>query len=135
MTSHGKILRSLLPYTCPHVPRLVVLLLLALGQMAIQLLRPWPLKLALDGLVAHKDSPRWLDALVARTSTGTALALLALSMIVFVAINGVLQVIALYQGVKLGHAMVGDLRSALYQHLQKLSLCFHKKQAMGDLIK
>jgi len=134
---HGMmhILKRLLPYVRPHGGRLALLLGLALGQMGLQMLRPWPVKWAIDGMIEQKNVPGWLTWLIQQTGQTTALVLLAASFVAMIALSGLLSILTLYHGVKLGHAMVGSLRSTLYEHLQKLSICFHKKQAMGDLIK
>lgn len=131
----AQIFKRLMPYIRPHGGRLCLMLVLALGQMGLQMLRPWPVKWAIDGMIEHKSMPAWLTWLSDHTGSTTTLVLLAASVVVMIALSGLLSILTLYHGVKLGHAMVGDLRSTLYEHLQKLSICFHKKQAMGDLIK
>src|SRR5262249_2690996 len=39
-----------------------------------------------------------------------------------------------YAAIQIGQRMVNDLRGALYAHLQRLSLAFHGRQRVGDLL-
>src|SRR5262249_42000901 len=39
-----------------------------------------------------------------------------------------------YTAVRIGHEMVNGLRAVLYHHLQRLSLSFHSRRKVGDLL-
>jgi ATP-binding cassette, subfamily B, bacterial len=39
-----------------------------------------------------------------------------------------------YTTIRVGQSMVNDLRGDLYAHLQHLSLAYHSRQRVGDLL-
>src|SRR5881409_2934621 len=47
---------------------------------------------------------------------------------------GALTLLHNYTAIRIGQDMVNDLRGALYAHLQRLSLAFHGRQRVGDLL-
>ena len=47
---------------------------------------------------------------------------------------GALTLLHNYTTIRVGQNMVNDLRGALYAHLQRLSLAFHSRQRVGDLL-
>src|SRR6202000_2194121 len=47
---------------------------------------------------------------------------------------GALTLLHNYTTIGVGQRMVNDLRGALYSHLQRLSLAFHSRQQVGDLM-
>src|SRR5437764_14207538 len=65
----------------------------------------------------------------------TALLLVACVGIVFVNVGaGVLTLWHNYTTIRVGQNMVNDLRGDLYAHLQRLSLAYHSRQRVGDLM-
>ena len=48
--------------------------------------------------------------------------------------SGALTLAHNYTAIRVGQSMVNDLRGALYAHLQRLSLAFHGRQRVGDLL-
>ena len=48
--------------------------------------------------------------------------------------SGGLTLLHNYTTIRVGQSMVNDLRGALYAHLQRLSLAFHNRQRVGDLL-
>ena len=53
-------------------------------------------------------------------------------MVQFVA--GALTLLHNYTAIGVGQRMVNDLRGSLYSHLQRLSLAFHSRQQVGDIM-
>ncbi len=102
------------------------------------LLKPWPLKVVIDdALGGKKVDLGLLSGLVPDIASWSALSLVAGACIALVAINlasGLLVFWHNWTAIELGQRMVGDLRSAIYAHLQRLSLAFHSRQKVGDLI-
>jgi ATP-binding cassette subfamily B protein/subfamily B ATP-binding cassette protein MsbA len=47
---------------------------------------------------------------------------------------GALTLLHNYTTIRVGQSMVNDLRGALYAHLQRLSLAYHNRQRVGDLL-
>ncbi len=136
MRMNASFFRRLWPFVKPASGRLALIGLLTLAQMAVTLLRPWPLQFAVDGLLAHKhDLPAWWFTWTMTWPDLAKLAAVCGALVMIVAAQGLLDLVMLYHSVKLGHGMVAGLRAALYQHLQKLSLVFHRRRRTGDLIK
>jgi len=120
-----KVLARLAPYRWPFV--FAVLQVLAIG--ALELAKPWPLKLVVDSVLGGQAPGLGLDGL-------GAMALLAVACAALVAVYGLLGVLSVtsnYATIGLGQRMVNDFRSELYAHLQRLSLRFHARRDAGDL--
>lgn len=104
-------------------------------EIGFRLLEPLPLKFIFDGIFAEKTgtTPIHLPSVFSTLDTRMLLLLSTLSVL---AIAG-LRAIAAY-GNTVGFALVGnrvltEVRSALYCHLQTLSLSFHNKARSGEL--
>jgi len=97
----------------------------------LELLKPWPLKIVVDNVLGGKPvGVAAVDAL----PQGTIL-LLACAALVFVyALLGALAVSSNYATISVGQRMVNDFRGELYAHLQRLSLAFHSRREVGDLL-
>jgi ATP-binding cassette subfamily B protein len=63
-----------------------------------------------------------------------SLNLLALGMIIIPLINGLLGVAQRYSSAKIGEGIIFDLRSALYSHMQRMSLRFFTNTQVGELM-
>ncbi|MGC2208497.1 MAG: ABC transporter ATP-binding protein [Candidatus Korobacteraceae bacterium] len=121
----------------PHY-RLLGLGLLAIGGESIaDLLQPWPLKIVLDNVIAHKDSRGWLFAFIRHTA-GTKphqILLFACFSVVLIAIlDAICTYSEKYITTSVGQWVTHDLRRTLYAHVQKLSLAYHEHTQTGDLI-
>ncbi|EFL49455.1 ABC transporter related protein [Solidesulfovibrio fructosivorans JJ]] len=127
--------RTLLGYLKPYK----YLFLLGLGLVALasamELLKPWPLTLAVDQIIGHKplDVMGWKPDLAA-ISIGVQL-LTVVGMLVGVHfLVGFVQLLNNYLTIRMGQDMVQDLRCDLFDHLQRQSLRFHQNWPTGDLI-
>ncbi len=94
-----------------------------------QLAAPWPLKLAIDELVTGRGTRFDLDR--GDFSTLGALAALVLGIAV---VNAVAAYFSDFWLIRSGEQIVHDLRTAVYEHLQRLSLMFHANRPTGDLV-
>ena len=95
---------------------------------AATLASPWPLKVVIDQLAA-RERPFDLD--------GSDVGLLAAVSTLILSIAGLSAMAQYYSEVWLksaGEQIVHDLRVALYDHLQRLSLAFHDTQKKGNLV-
>ena len=122
-----KVLARLAPYRGLFL--LAVLQVIAIG--FLELAKPWPLKVVVDNVLAGR--PLGWPALDGLGAPG----LLAVACIVLVAVYGLLgalSVISNYTSISVGQRMVDDFRSELYAHLQRLSLAFHSRRSVGDLL-
>jgi len=115
------------PYWLPFV--------LALGQIlfisALELLKPWPFKIIIDSVVNGQPLPLGWRV----DSSPHVLLLLACAGLVFIyLLLGGLRLLNDYMTIRIGQWMVNDLRRDLYSQIQRLSLSFHNRQHVGDLM-
>jgi ATP-binding cassette subfamily B protein/subfamily B ATP-binding cassette protein MsbA len=123
-------LRKLLPYLKPHRWSIAWALLQVLLIAGFELLKPWPLQVVIDNVLGGKPIPvTGLSSL-----PGTVLLLACLGIVVIHFGAGALTLLHNYTAIRIGQNMVNDLRGALYAHLQRLSLAFHSRQRVGDLL-
>jgi ATP-binding cassette subfamily B protein len=116
-------------YVRPHWGALVGAAASTVALTLAQLAAPWPLKLAIDELVTGRGTGFEL--------TGDDLSLLLglVGMVLAIAIVDALATFASeYWLNRSGEQIVHDLRTATYEHLQRLSLVFHSNRPTGDLV-
>jgi len=120
---------KLFPYLTPHRWRIAWAFLQVLLITGFELLKPWPLQVVIDSVLGGQPSP------IAVLSPPGSLLLLACGGIVVVHFGaGALTLLHNYTAIRIGQDMVNELRGALYAHLQRLSLAFHSRQRVGDLL-
>jgi ATP-binding cassette, subfamily B, bacterial len=123
-------LKKLLPYVAPYRWLAVWALAQVLLITGFELLKPWPLQVVIDNVFGGKPFP-----FGALAWSPQALLLLACVGIVVVHFGaGALTLLHNYTTIRIGQQMVNDLRGTLYAHLQRLSLAFHSRQRVGDLL-
>jgi ATP-binding cassette subfamily B protein/subfamily B ATP-binding cassette protein MsbA len=122
-----KILKYLWPYRFPF--------LIALAQVFVmsgcELLKPWPLKIIIDNVLSGKPVPWGIEG---RFTRETLLILAATSLVIIYIVLGGITLLNNYTTIKIGQKMVNDMRRDLYAHLQRLSLAFHSRRQVGDLL-
>jgi ATP-binding cassette subfamily B protein len=121
---------KLLPYLRQHRWSIAWALLQVLLIAGFELLKPWPLQIVIDNVLSGKPFP--IDALSA--SPGILLLLASVGMVFVHFGAGALTLLHNYTAIRIGQNMVNDLRGTLYAHLQRLSLAFHSRQRVGDLL-
>ena len=120
-----------LGYLRPHRLQLAGALAQVLLISACELAKPWPLKIAIDAALGAAPLPWGLPP--AWSPSAVALAA-GVSLVVVHALLGALTVINNYTTIGIGQQMVSDLRGDLYAHLHRLSLSFHTRARVGDLL-
>src|SRR2546426_1589927 len=122
-----KVLGRLAPYGGLFVAAIAEVL--AIG--FLELAKPWPLKVIVDNVLGGRplDWP-WAGALGARGLLAAACG----ALVAVYALLGALGVSSNYATISVGQRMVNDFRSELYAHLQRLSLAFHSRRQVGDLL-
>jgi ATP-binding cassette subfamily B protein/subfamily B ATP-binding cassette protein MsbA len=127
----GTLARKLLPYLGPYRWRFAWALLQVFLIAGFDLLKPWPLQLVIDHVLSGRGvTLPWLASL----SPPSLLAAAAIALVVVNLGSGLLALLHNYTTIGVGQRMVNDLRGALYAHLQRLSLAFHGRQKVGDLM-
>jgi ATP-binding cassette subfamily B protein len=109
--------------------------MLALGQLllmsALELLKPWPLKIIIDNVL--RDTPLEWEFLSSWSAESLLLLACAGLVVVYLLLGG-LRLISDWTTIRIGQGMVNDLRRDLYSHIQRLSLSFYRRQQIGDLM-
>lgn len=107
-----------------------------LGVVAAELLAPWPLKIIFDHLLLGHPLPAALAPLQPLLDLGAWPALVAMAAaIALIALAvGALSYLQLYTTAQVGHRITWRLRCALFTHLQRLSLAYHRASRSGELL-
>lgn len=113
-----------------HSGRLMVAVATVMLASAAEVLKPWPLKFVIDNVLRGAPAPSWLPA-IARSDLLVAS---CMAMIVLYVVLGIFNVAANYMTIEIGQQMVNELRAQLFDHLQRLSLSFHRRREIGDLM-
>lgn len=116
----AQLMRRLVKYLRPYRWQVVLAIVLSLAVSALEAVRPYFTKIAVDVDIANKDSAGLL------TTTIIFLLLLIL--------RGVVQYYNAFITQKIGQETIFDLRMELFSHLQRLSLKFYDKNPIGRLI-
>lgn len=133
-TSAFVVTRRTLPYLRPHARGFAGGIGLTGLGILLDLAKPLPLAIVLDAVLGDQPLPAWLRGVCAGWSDLELLAAAAAAIVVVTVARGAATLAANYLTIKAGQRMVNDLRTALYAHLQKLSLAFHHRQQTGDLL-
>jgi ATP-binding cassette subfamily B protein len=122
---------KLLPYLRPYRLRFFWALSQVFLIAGFELLKPWPLQVVIDNVLGGKTVG---FALLEGWSPLGLLGLACLGIVVVQFVAGALTLLHNYTAIGVGQRMVNDLRGSLYSHLQRLSLAFHSRQKVGDIM-
>lgn len=125
------ILRRTAAYLWPYRGRVAIALAQVAAISGLELLKPWPLQVVIDSVLGGKPVA-W--PVLAGLSGPALLWRAAVGLVLIYALLGVAAVWNNYTTISIGQGMVNDLRARLYAHLQRLSLSFHARAGVGDLI-
>jgi ATP-binding cassette subfamily B protein len=108
-------------------------------EIGLNLLKPWPLKILVDNVLAAKPLTGPLDDAYgalpgAATADNLLLWTLVAGVVLFVA-GWAVGLGNAYANVAFGQRLVYDLAATLFEHLQRLSLGFHSRHGVGNLIR
>lgn len=109
-------------------------------QVAMGLLSPWPLKIIFDSVLGTHPVGQpiagWLLRLVG-VSSQTRLGLLGLmiaAMLLIALSNALWRFVGSLLTASIGQRIIYRLRLQVYDHLQRLSISFHTRSRVGDLV-
>lgn len=130
-----RIFRTLLGYARPYLGTFAFSLALVGVITGLELLKPWPIKLAFDQIIDGQPLRlRGREIPWATLSTAAQIALAA-GLYVFAHFAvGFIQLLNNFVTIRIGQDLVQDLRVQLFEHLQRQRLLFHQTQPTGDLI-
>jgi ATP-binding cassette, subfamily B, bacterial len=123
--------RQVARYLRPYRGAFLFAVIQVIALSFLEILKPWPLKIVID-YVLPRTPPPW--PVVAGMSPPALLLLATAGLVVIYGCLGGISVLTNFTTISIGQGMVNDLRSRLYQHLQRLSLSFHSRASVGDLI-
>ena len=124
----------LLRYVKPHWRGLLVLLATMLANIALELLKPWPIKLVVDNVLGDDGIPGILRALPGVEGQHGLLMWVAIGTVLIFLLGTLANVVYTYCSLLLGQRMTASLATDLFAHLQRLSVLFHNRRPVGDLI-
>lgn len=110
--------------------------LCTLAMAAVDLLRPWPLKLVLDYVLLDRPVPPWFAPMRTLLDWGPvpALAVCTGAMFGLAVVTGTFAYYQTHFTAQVGNQLVRELRRQLFAHLQRLSLSFHARTRSGELL-
>ena len=114
------LLRRVSGYARPYLRGVAVVLLTMLGVSLLSLIPPLLIRDLLDRALPARDVTR--------------LNLLALGMVAVPLVSGLLGVLQRYASAGVGEGIIFDLRTALYGHLQRMSLRFFTNTQVGEMM-
>ena len=123
--------RTVRSYLRPYLPAFVFALAQVAFISALELLKPWPLKVIIDHVLTETPMP-W--AFAHSWSSQSLLLLACAGLVVVYLLLGGLRILNDYTTIRIGQKMVNDLRRDLYSQIQRLSLSFHHRRQVGDLL-
>jgi ATP-binding cassette subfamily B protein len=121
----------------PHRQALLLGLVAIAGESIADVAAPWPLKIVLDNVIAHKASHGWLFKFIKRTAGTEPMQILAfacVAVVVIAIVDAFCSYWEKYTTTSVGQWVTHDLRRTLYAQVQRLSLSYHDTSKTGDLI-
>lgn len=110
--------------------------LLVIGETVMDLAQPWPLKVIIDGAINHKPQHGWFASLIAgpHATPNAIIARALVATAIFTAGSAACDYASglLMNGA--GERVLARIRAALFSHMQRLSLAYHSRQRVGDLV-
>ncbi len=128
----------LLQYARKQRAHLSLILLLTVAGAVLAALQPWPMKVLIDHVLASSPRHNELEALFRFFHLSpvplTFLLLATLGGLVLFALNSAVDAGLTWAWTVAGRRMVYDLAEDLFARLQRRSLLFHKRNAVGDIM-
>jgi ATP-binding cassette subfamily B protein/subfamily B ATP-binding cassette protein MsbA len=126
----------ILRYALPHWPGWALIAGVTLLSNAVSLIQPWPMKILVDHVLGQEPAPATLARVIEWLPGGGhpagLLIWVVLGGLALFAINSVSDVVLTFAWVRVGQRTVYDLAQALFARLQRRSLLFHSRSAVGD---
>ncbi len=130
-------LRRTLHHVRPHVRphrRLVIIGMIALfAEVAFRLAEPWPLKFVLDAIIASASPDLVADA-AGEDNVMLLVVVAALAVVAVAALRAGSAYLRTVCFALAGTRAMTGVRAQLYEHLQRLSLRYHRSARSGDLL-
>ena len=126
--------RRTLAYYRPFLGQTLVALVLSLIVTGFNLLKPWPFKYIVDGVLTpgSAETQAQLAAWFGSASPPMLIFLLCLAMVGITVLAGLANLGSSYLLINIGLKSLLRIRTELYAHLQRLSLKFHDTRRSSD---
>jgi ATP-binding cassette subfamily B protein/subfamily B ATP-binding cassette protein MsbA len=127
-----KLYRRIIAYYKPFTGGVLWSLTLLVAAIALNVLKPWPVKFVIDGVLGgHAASYSFFDG---GLDFGASLLASVLALVVIYVVWGVLNMFSNYWFIEIGLRALLRLRTELYACLQILPLRYHDNRQSGDSI-
>lgn len=133
--SDMSVFRRLLPFLVKRQQGSLALLvpLLLIG-VAMQLLRPWPMKVVLDVVFFDTRLPYIPDALLTPEHQTLLVVLASAAIVVFAVVDALATWFLVMISARVSQQAVARVRSAIVDRIQAMTLVEHRRRSVGDLI-
>jgi len=124
------------PYVRPVRGQLVVALFSGLGAVAMVVARPWPIKMIFDYALLPAGRIKWVFPYALLKGYG-AMGITSISCLLLVLISLLWGFFAYTQRFLIaaaGQRVTFRIRRKLFAHLQRMSLSYHRRQKVGDML-
>jgi ATP-binding cassette subfamily B protein/subfamily B ATP-binding cassette protein MsbA len=126
-----RLYREILRRMRPYWPRLLFVVIAVTLSSIAEAAKPWPLKVVIDNVLREQPlTAAWLPA----SARANLLAAACSALVLIYVVVGLINIVNNYATISIGQRMVNDLRAQMFDHLQKLSLGFHRRRQVGDLM-
>ncbi len=128
--------RELRPYLAPVRRELILALLCSIGGVVMVIARPWPIKIVLDYAILPTGRVRWVFPFHLIKGYG-AMGVVTIACVFLFLVTLLWGLFAYYQRFLIagaGQKITYALRRRLFAHLQRLSLSYHHRQRVGDML-
>lgn len=135
--SDWMILRRVFAESRPDAKQILALVALSLASTPLALLKPFPLKIAVDNALADEPLPEVLQWVLPSSISASATWLLGVAALLYVVIELLSRLQSLGSGLMstyTGENITLRFRSRLLEHAQRLSFTFHDRRGSADSI-
>jgi ATP-binding cassette subfamily B protein len=116
----SRLMKRLLSYIKPYKKYVIFAIILNIVVSALPSLQPYLTKIAIDKYIANKDIH--------------GLMTISMLLIALLFMQGIIQYLFTYYSQYLGQKTIYDLRSQIFQHVQKLALKYFDKTPIGRIV-
>ncbi|MEO7299542.1 MAG: ABC transporter ATP-binding protein [Verrucomicrobiota bacterium] len=128
--------RLILRYARPYWRSFALIFILTLAASALAALQPWPMKVLVDNVLGGKALPPFLENIFRtfsfQSDASRLLTLVALGGVVFFALNSIFDAALAWSWTLAGRKTVYALSEDIFARLQRRSLLYHVRNAVGD---
>lgn len=129
------VMRRLLRYALPHRRLFLASFAILIGVFAAQLLAPWIMRAAIDGPIrAAEEARRVSEGVVDHAPYLRQLAWWTLAYLAVVVLAAFFRYGETYWLTRTGQAVIHDLRTELFAHIQRLPLAWFDRRPTGALV-